>query len=339
MRQKFMSNREAVNLIKPGDTIAVAGFLGLSHPEEISREIEKCYLETGKPNNLTLVHSAGQGDGKDKAINHYAHEGLLKRIIGGHYNLAPKIGRLIFDEKCEAYNFPQGVIAHLFRNIAAGKPGLFTHVGLKTFVDPRVEGGKLNKITTEDLVDIIELSGKEYLFYKGFPINVGIIRGTTADEKGNITMEREAHYSEALLIAQAAKNSGGIVIAQVERITRYGTLNPMHVKIPGIYVDSVVVAQPENHWQTNTRIYDPSLCGEVRIPLNALQPMELNERKIVARRAVMELPRDAVVNLGIGMPEGVAQVASEEGISDLMTLTVEAGPIGGVGAMLLGKWL
>ncbi|MDK2822061.1 MAG: propionate CoA-transferase [Clostridia bacterium] len=330
MKNKVMSAREAVNLIRPNDTIAVSGFVGLAHPEEISMEIEKSFLETGKPNNLTLFYGAGQGDGKEKAMNHFAHEGLVKRVVGGHWNLAPKLGKMALDNKFEAYNFPQGVLLHLLRNIAGGKPGLFTHVGLKTFADPRVEGGKLNEITRENLVEIINLAGREWLFYKGFPINVGIIRGTTADEKGNITMEKEGVYAESLVVAQAAKNSGGIVIAQVERLAQNGSLNPKNVKVPGIYVDAIVVAKSENHWQNNLKQYDPSISGEIRVPLSALEPMELDERKIVARRASMELIPNAIVNLGIGMPDGVAVVANEEGMEDIMTLTVESGPIGGV---------
>jgi len=329
-KNKIMSARDAVKLIKPGDTVAISGFVGMAHPEQISVEIEKSFLETGSPNNLTLFYSAGQGDGDERAMNHFAHEGLVKRVIGGHWNMAPKLGKLALENKCEAYNFPQGALLHLLRNIAGGKPGLITHVGLKTFVDPRVEGGKLNSVTKEDLVEVIQLAGKEWLFYKAMPINVGIIRGTTADEKGNITMEKEGVYTEAIVVAQAAKNSGGIVIAQVERLAANGTLDPRDVKVPGIYVDAIVVADPQYHWQNNTVYYDPAVSGEIKVSLGSIEPMPLDERKVVARRAAMELIPDAIVNLGIGMPDGVAAVANEEGMSDLMTLTVEAGPIGGV---------
>ncbi|MFZ7103978.1 MAG: acyl CoA:acetate/3-ketoacid CoA transferase [Peptococcaceae bacterium] len=330
MRNKVMSARAAVNLIKTGDTVAISGFVGLCHPEEISAEIEKSFLETAAPNSLTLVYAAGQGDSKEKCMNHFGHQNLVKRVVGGHWNMAPRLGRLAMENKCEAYNFPQGVLLHLFRNIAGGKPGVISHVGLKTFVDPRVEGGKLNEAAREDLVELINLAGREWLFYKSYPINVGIIRGTTADEKGNITMEKEGLYVEALLVAQAAKNSGGLVIAQVERIAQCGSLNPKHVKVPGIYVDAIVIAKPENHWQNNCREYDPCVAGEIRMPLTAIKPMPLDERKIIARRAVLELVPEAVVNLGIGIPDGVAAVANEEGMGDMMTLTVESGPVGGV---------
>ena len=321
---------EAANIVQDGQNIVTGGFVGSCCPETLTKALEKRYLEKGEPKNLSLYYAAAQGNRDGSGADHFAHEGLVKRVVGGHWNMVPELGNMVNANVIEGYNLPQGTISQLFRDIAGRRVGTITHVGLNTFVDPRNQGGKLNDITTEDIVERIEIAGQEKLLYKAFPVDVAFLRGTYADVYGNISVEKEVASLEGTSIAQAAKNSGGKVIVQVEKIVAAGSLDPRLVKIPGMYVDAVVVAEPGDHEQCFGHPYDASLTGETRVPLSAIRADEMSTKKIIGRRAAMELRENSVVNLGIGIPEYISRVANEEGIGDFMTLTVEAGPIGGV---------
>lgn len=320
-------------------TVASGGFVGAAHPEALSAAIERRFFASGTPNGLTLVYAAGQGDGKTRGLNHLAHEGLVKHVIGGHWGLVPRMGRLAIDEKIAAHCFPQGVICQLFRDIAAGRPGSITHVGLDTFVDPLHDGGRLNRTTPEGWVERISLGGKDWLWYKAFPIHVGMIRATVADPHGNLSMEDEAIVGEVLPIAQAAHNCGGIVIAQVKRLSDK-PLSPHQVKVPGILVDRIVVSEGDEHDQTFGEVFNPAftLASPDDTSIDWPSPLPLDARRIVAGRACDEIPHEAIANLGIGMPEGIARIAAERGWLNRFTLTVESGPIGGmpVGGLSFG---
>jgi propionate CoA-transferase len=326
---KIVSKREAVQKIKDGDIVGITGFVVALHAESISSEIEACFLETGHPNNLTAMCSNGVGDSKTKGTNHFAHEGLIKRMVAGHYGLAPMLGPLITADKFEAYCLPQGTIAQMYRARAGNRPGVLSRVGLGTFVDPRLEGGKMNGVTKQEIVKVMEVDGEEFLYYRSIDVNVAVIRATSADEKGNLSMEKEPFYGETLALAQAAKASGGIVIAEVERVVRNGSLDPRMVKVPHVLVDYVVVGDADKLTMSANIKYNPAISGEIRVPVRSLPAMPLSDRKVMARRAAMELRPGMIINLGIGVPDGVSAIMAEEDFSEQITMTIEAGVYGG----------
>jgi propionate CoA-transferase len=329
--KKVVEPADAIAVIHAGDTVASAGYAGSGTPDQLFISLEQRFLESGSPRDLTLVFSTGQGDMKEKGLNRLAHEGLVRRVIGGYFGLSPKMEQLIVENRIEAYNLPEGVITQLYRDIGARKPGTLSRVGLGTYIDPRHGGGRMNERTTDDIVRLMPIDGEDFLFFKAFPINVALIRGTTADPDGNITTERESLALENLALAIAARNSGGIVIAQVERVAAEGTLDARNVKVPGILVDCVVLTEPEHHMQTYGTQFNPAFSGELRLPPPRTRAAGLSDRKVIARRAVLELAPNSVINVGVGsIPDQVPLVAREERVQDLLSLAVDSGVIGGV---------
>ncbi len=330
LKNKVITADEAIALISDEDVLTTTGFVQSCIPEALHAALEKRFVETGSPRNLTLIMTAGAGDSKGLGTGRLHHDGLLRRVIAANFGRMPKVAQAAQENKILGYNMPQGVVSQLYRACAAGQPGLFSKVGLHTYIDPRHGGGKVNEVTTEDIVKLVDVDGEEWLFYTATKIDIAFIRGTSADPSGNISLEKEALTLDNLAQAMAARNNGGIVIAQVERIVEAGSIRPKDVKVPGILVDCVVVATPEMHRMNYGSQYNAALSGEIRVPVSNMAKMELDERKIIARRAAYELPPNGVVNLGVGAPEGIAAVANEEKITPYITLTTEAGAVGGV---------
>ena len=319
---------EAAQLLQDGDAILISGSGGgHSVPETLLAAVERRFIAEGKPRGITSVSVVGVGDRAALGATHLAHEGLLTRAITSALVDSPGLVRLAAEDKIEAYTLPQGVLSQLMRDMAAGRPGLLTKTGLNTFVDPRQQGSRQSPCTPPDFVEVLELAGEEWLFFKPVPVSVAFLRGTTADEDGNVTMEEEAVLGEMLAMAQATRRAGGVVVVQVKRMARRDTLPPKQVRIPGILVDFVVV-DPEQR-QTYATYYDPSYAGELRIPVEHIQPLPFGPRKVIVRRAAMELFPGAICNLGAGVMTGLSTIAAEEGLLDAVCLTNEQGIIGG----------
>ncbi|MFT9497342.1 acyl CoA:acetate/3-ketoacid CoA transferase [Anaerosolibacter sp.] len=322
---------EAVKFIPSGATVGFTGAGGgILEATEVIKALANRYKESNQPQDLTLWHTTGLGDRNDRGLSPLAQQGLVKRIFGGHWGQSPRLAEMAERNEIEAYNYPQGVMSQLLRTTAAGQPGILSHVGLGTFIDPRRQGGKLNEVTKEELVKLMIIDGKEWLYYPVVPIDVAIIRGTTADMEGYISMEDEITYLDALALAQAAHNNGGIVIAQVQRLVKGRSLHPKSIKVPGYLVDALVVVddQPQLYSGQVNRFFS----GDYVLETGEVIPLPLNERKVIARRALMEVAPGNVGNVGVGISDGIGVVAREEGINEEFTLTVETGPIGGVTA-------
>jgi propionate CoA-transferase len=322
---------QAASLVRDGDTLLIGGSGG-GHavPDALLAALGARFRDIGAPRGITALHPVGVGDGARRGLGHLAQKGLLKRNIAGSYVNSPPVGQMALHDEIEAWSLPQGALSQLMREMAAGRPGLLTKTGLYTFVDPRLQGGRQSPSAREELVELVQFRGEEYLFYKPYKVDVAFLRGTTADEDGNVSMEQEAVTLEMLSEAQATKRCGGLVVVQVRRMARRGTLHPKMVKIPGILVDLVVVV-PEQE-QTFLTPYSPAYSGEVRVPLDDIPALPLDARKIVARRGALELFPRAVCNLGSGVFTGLAYVAAEEGCLDAVCLTNEQGNIGGAPA-------
>lgn len=332
----FISAQQAADMIQSKTTLCTIGMTLVSASESILKAVEKKYLETGIPNGLTYLHTCGQSDRKSGKA-HLAHEGLLKRVIGGHWGLCPPFMKLISENKIEAYNLPQGQMANMFHSMALREPGKISKIGLGTYIDPRIEGGKMNAVTKEkeDIVNVITIDGEEYLQYKPVPIDTLIIRGTYCDENGNITTEHEAMVLEVLPAVMATKRYNGKVICQVKKVLRNGTIDPKKVTVPGVLVDAIVVCDNplEDHRQTSSWYYDPSYSGQVFGQESTVEPIPMSVRKIIGRRALMTLVPDVIINVGTGIPNDViGPIMAEEGIAQDVTITVESGIYGGVPA-------
>ncbi len=326
-----VSAPQAASLVRDGDTLLIGGSGG-GHavPDALLAALGARFRDSGAPRAITALHPVGVGDGGSRGLGHLAQKGLLRRNIAGSYVNSPPVGAMALADEIEAWSLPQGALSQLMREMAAGRMGLFTKTGLHSFVDPRLQGGRQSPSAKEDLVELVTLRGEEMLFYKPYQVDIAFLRGTTADEDGNIAMEQEAVTLEMLSEAQATRRCGGIVVVQVQRMVRRGSLHPKMVKIPGILVDLVVVEPGQE--QTYLTPYSPAYSGEYRIPLDDIPRLKLDARKIVARRGTLELFPGAICNLGSGIFTGIANVAAEEGCLDAICLTNEQGNIGGAPA-------
>lgn len=326
--QKFITADQAAALINDNDTVAlVGGGGGLVEASALHAAVEARFLATAAPRNLTIVHALGIGDRQSRGLNRFAHEGLVRKVIGGHWVWSPRMQELARQDRIEAYVLPAGVAMQLFREIGAGRPGLFTHVGLGTFVDPRLDGGRMNRAAGAPLAEVVTVDGRELLRYKPFPVNVALLRGSMADASGNVSLDQEPANLDIQAVALAARNSGGKVIVQVRNAVAEGALPARSVRIPGAWVDAIVVDPAQS--MGYEVVHDPTLSGEIKGPAHRPPPPAFSVRQLIARRAAEELRDGAVINYGFGIPDGVARLVAAAGALDRHYQTIEHGTYGG----------
>jgi propionate CoA-transferase len=328
---KLMTTADAAGLIADGATVAITGAGGgLLEPDDLLAAIERRFLETGKPQGLTLVHAQGLGDGGHRGLNHLAHEKLVTRVIGAHWSWSPAMQALAAEEKIEAYALPGGVIQHLIRETGAGRPGLFTTVGIGTMVDPRMQGGRMNARTTRNLSEIVMFDGCEYIRYKPLEIDVALLRGSVADGAGNVSLQDEGAELDALVLAMAAHNNHGTVIVQVKRTVGNGALLARSVRLPGALTDAIVVSPTQSQSHAKEILFGLSGCERANSDVESLglAPSSI-ERRIIGTRAAVELRDDAIVSFGFGMPDEVAAIAAHDGRLARCYQTLDHGHYGG----------
>ncbi len=331
LQKPIVSAATALEHVADGATVAIGGS-GAGHaiPDKLLEALGARFRATGSPRDLTLVHPFGVGDQKSRGLEHVALEGLFRRVVGGHWSMAPTMGKLAAAGAFEAYCLPAGVVVQMFHCAAAGSPGWLTHVGLDTFIDPRREGGKLNSKAQEDIVEVVQKDGREWLYYRAIPIDVALIHAWKADPHGNLGMNEEAGFWHNCALAQAAKANGGTVIAVVRETVELGAIHPRDVRVPGCFVDAVVVDPAQG--QTYQTDFEPAYTGDARLADDRFPPLDFNVRKVIARRAAMELTPGAILNVGFGLPDGVVAVAREQGLAESILTTIEHGQFGGVPA-------
>ena len=329
---KIISAKEAASLIQDKMTVGISGFGAFASPDSVLKAIQKRFVENNSPKDLTIVSGVAPGDFVEDGcgLSNIRDDGIIKTIIASHLRMSPAIGRACSENRIAAYSMPLGVYGQLMAAIGGKRPGIITHVGLNTYADPRQDGCKMNDAARDEgrtIVDLLQIDGKDYLFYRAFPIDACILHASLADTDGNISLQNEPVHGDLVELALAVHNNGGIVIVEVNEIVEANSLDPRHVLLHKSIVDYVVKATDHRNDAIN---YHPEMVGDIRGLTGEVPPLPFNYKKVIARRAAMELKKDALVNLGIGIPASVANVANEEGLASNLVLSLETGVYGGV---------